>query len=74
MIMSTFELKFFTLAWNEAEVFIKMLKNCETLSPRFMPKSLEKFGELSSFRLRESHCVVLEILELQFKIIDFICS
>ena len=41
MIMSTFELKFFTLAWNEAEAFIKILKNCETLSPRFMPKSLE---------------------------------
>ena len=41
MIMSPFELKFFTLARNEAEAFKKMLKNCETLSPRFMPKSLE---------------------------------
>ena len=27
MIMSTFELKFFTLAWNEAEAFITTLKH-----------------------------------------------
>ena len=38
-----------------------------------MPKSLEKNNVESSatrFRLRESHCVFLEISELAFNIID----
>ena len=46
---------------------------------QFMPKTLEKLvlrAQLAiSFRLRENHCVLLEISELAFKIIDlFVAS
>ena len=56
MIMPTFELKFFTLTWNEAEAFIKMLKHCETLFPRFIPKRLEiiNFESSALFGLEEA--------------------
>ena len=66
--MSTFELKFFMLAWNEAKAF-KMLKH-EVDCLLNLCLNVWKSSAVS-FRLRECHCVFLDILELAFKIIDF---
>ena len=72
--MSTLELKVFTLTLNEGEALCDSVVEARSwLSPRFMPKSLEKINfdsSATSFRLRESHCVLLEISELASKIID----